>query len=770
MTTPTGQAPTPTASTTTSTAMAGGSTPSVGHEGGSGTSQSTPAGGEAQPTSAQTTGSAESTESSTSESPGAGPGGDATAATTRHGEGSRRKEALRRAERNVNGDFVARDKYIFFHGGERSVRLRQMSPGLVESAESAFIAPPGWDEVLVAYAKSRVLVLRGKAGHGKTAAAIRLLSRGGANPVYHVGSGELAVLAEVLQAGDLEERENENLRGAGFVLDHPAEFAAVRASALRGIEAALEIAQAHLVIAVGSAEPIRDPAFLDFAAELSGAPDRREVLSAHLGRLLDAQRAAELLGRPEIEELVAGDLTDDTPCSGVVSLAAALADEELTGKADVGRVRDRRSQQQAVSFEVWFAQLPDAKARCHAVALAVLGGAGQEAVTSAARSLHRRLVPRPNLVVSGSAGDEPSDRDPFHRTQSKLLSLLQARTRIETVQGPFGDAPVRTTEYCEPYLPNAVLRHVWTEYQFHDDLLDWLTELSDDSSYQVRILAATALGSLSLLSFDYVCGRILVPWAQSERPNRREAVAYALWVAAGDADLLGSVQELAGGWYADRGEPTCQATAARIHGLGLGALDPEAAIDMLMRLMVVDDEHVSIAIGEALGDLTADGDAALTQTVLGRLLEAAADYRTALTAELAFLQLAVLNLVEKPSTSVDPGGPRASTTVTWPALLELAGTQPVARDRIIGLWRAVLGSARFHNEAAGVFSAWAGSAQADPAQRDAFLRLARAVAQTDERCSRVLSRLAATWVSAENLTPLTDMSAALQRVLPRETP
>lgn len=698
-----------------------------------------------------------------------GSGGDATAATSRHGEGTIRNDALRQAARNVNGDLVG-NKYVFLHGGAGgTVTLRLMAPSLLECAASAFAFPPGWEELLVAQAKSRILVLRGRVGHGKTAAAIRLLLGRDADPIYHVSGTDLANLAEALQARDADEgADRGQLRGAGFVLDDPAEFAALQAGVLRGIEAALHGAQAHLVIAVGSAEPIRDQALLDFTVDLAGFPDRREVLLAHLGRVLEQEHAAELLGRIEIGKLVDAHLTEDTPCSGIVSLAVALADDELAGAADPDRVRERLSQRGSADFEAWFAQLPDAESRCHAVALAVLGGASQETVTRAARSLYQRLVPRGDLVLASSANDESAVRDPFRRTQGALFSLLRARTRADTVRGPYGPSPIRAVEYRDPAYPSAVLRHVWTQYAIQEDLLEWLAELVDDSSYQVRVLAGSALGGLSLLSFEYLREQILGPWASSPQPTQREAVAYALRVAADDRDLLPCIRGMTAWWYANADDRAAQATAARVHGLSQVSRDPVAAVDALVRLLVVDNLPLALAIGNALTDLLVDGSTELAAYVLAKLAAAARERRTAPAAELVFLLLNVQISIDHAPRAAAADGAAPGPGVSWPFLLSLAGARPDVRDHVIRLWQAVLESALFHREAEQVLSAWAGWAQNDTALGDAFLRLVRAVAYSHPHSARVLRKLADDWVDPEKLAPLREISAALRHVLPKE--
>jgi hypothetical protein len=260
-----------------------------------------------------------------------------------------------------------------------------------------------------------------------------------------------------------------------------------------------------------------------------------------------------------------------------------------------------------------------------------------------------------------------------------------------------------------------------------------------------------------------------VPWARSTKPRRRDAVAYALRFVAANAGLQANVRRLVSGWYADRGSPPAQATAARAWGLALGAADPFAAVEALERLSAVDDIRVTIAIGDSIVDLLGDAsdDLAGPQTddlarfVLARLLET-----LSLPGRAAMAQLVFLILADGLDTEVNAGD--GGTGTMWPFLLRLSDRVPATRTALVQLWRHVLNDARFPDQAQQVLTRWASAAEAEPAMRTAFLRLARAVVRGDERTQMIVGRIAATLTSEDNLRPLPLAGAGLQTVLDAE--
>lgn len=196
----------------------------------------------------------------------------------------------------------------------------------------------------------------------------------------------------------------------------------------------------------------------------------------------------------------------------------------------------------------------------------------------------------PDLVLAANADAPYEPPGPFRRTTTQLLQRLRARTEPLSLPAPQGRRlPALGLAYLDPEYPKRVLEYVWTDYQIHDLLLDWLGELAQNPSEQVRVRAGIALGVLTRLSFDFLFRNALAPWAESENTGHRDAVAFALRVAAADPELTPSVRALTTRWYRDRPRPLAQATAARVHGIALGPFDPVAAVDALERLFAIDD-------------------------------------------------------------------------------------------------------------------------------------------------------------------------------------
>jgi len=179
--------------------------------------------------------------------------------------------------------------------------------------------------------------------------------------------------------------------------------------------------------------------------------------------------------------------------------------------------------------------------------------------------------------------------------------------------------------------------------------------------------------------------------------------------------------------------------------------------------MTVDDTRVAIAVSHGLAELVETGDTDRARTILVRLAAATDDQRTAVAAQLVFLLLAVLMLVDRERPTAREG------TTVWPHLLNLATVGPAERDPVLRLWRRALEGPPLQDEAAAVLGTWAAAAEADPELCEAFVRLALAIAKDHDRSRRILLRLAAAWTADDNLAPLPKTGDALRRVLSRPT-
>jgi hypothetical protein len=695
-----------------------------------------------------------------------GPAG-AAATTSRPGGGSQRREYVRAAERlSIEGDPVGRDKNIYLIGGTQRARLRYLSARLSEPVEHAFVEPGGYADLRSKFEKRRAIILRGPAGCGKQGTAIRMLMDLGTAPLFQLDRQvDLTRLAEWIET-DLRGRDRIE-QGAGFVLLQPASFTSLYGSVLQGLDEVLNRAQARLVITVGSDIPVPDDDLFDYVVELTAPPDFHVITETHLEYRVGAALAGELLAREDIAREVSNHLATRASCKLASDLAEMIAEEaDRAGSApafDVARITAWKSRRGAEDFDTWFASLGDTRSRSFAIALAVLNGLPYDAVAKAARALYREFESPAYMVMSSPDDPPPEGRRPFLVPRREWLHRLRARVSETEVRGLYGLSYAEAVQYRDPGYVAEVMTRAFADYEAQDTLVNWLGDLTQDGSEQVRIFAAIALGKLTAGSFDYLSCNFLARWAGSDNPSQRDAVAYALRsVIATDPRLAGNVRLMVAGWYSNRDAPSEQATAARAHGVAYGPADPVKAFEALDRMTVINNARVAIAVGDSIADLLVDATDEFTCFVLRNLAESVRDRERSAAAQLVFLILAAPLDKEVPAAEPDGG------TVSWPLLLHLMGRLAGARPSIVSLWQHVLNDGLLSDQAEQVMTRWAGAAEGDPQIRQVFLRTARAVAADDQRSGMILSRYAAKWASSDNLLPLPDVSTALQSILTAE--
>ena len=695
---------------------------------------------------------------------GVGAGDAATDATSRPGLGSLRNEYLREAERlTVSGDAVGRDKNVYLIGGAQRVRLRRLAARQIEPVREAFVRPDGLDDIQTAFGKNRTVILRGPAGYGKQAIAIKMLADLCPGKLFQLDSAvDLARLAESIEI-DVDGRDRIE-QGAGFLLGKLA-LAGLYGSVLQNLDEALDRADARLVLTVGSDVPIPDPDLFDYIIDLRSAPKYRDIVESHLRLRLSPDQAGLLLARADVQEVIEGRLATGVSCKLAADLAKAIADAADASDDDDGfdieKIMTWNERRGAESFDTWFAGLGETRTRSFAVALAVLNGLPYDAVAQAARALYRAFD-RPQYMVLAAAEDtQPEGLRPFRMSRVEWLQRLHARIRETEILGVYGHSITETVEYQDPDYALKALRRAWSDYEVQDALIGWLGQLAKDATEQVRIRAGIALGRLALSSFDFLSCNVLGPWANGKVEEQREAVAYALRVVAGNARLRGNVRQLISSWYGNSGRPLAQATAARAYGVAFGPIDPSEAFKQLDRLAEVGDIRVATAIGDSVADLLEAASDEFACSVLSRLAESIYQPERSATLQLVFLIVAD-GLVEREKAAA------GASPVAWPTLLRLTTRLAEIRSAIVSLWRYVLNEALFYEQAEQVMSRWAAAAEGNAAVREAFLRLARAIARGDQRSLMILDRYCAQWVSVGNLSPFPVVSNALQTILTAE--
>jgi hypothetical protein len=686
----------------------------------------------------------------------------ATSAISQSGSSSARNQHVREAQ-HIAGDVVGGHKLVFLTGGEPPVELRPVSPRLDDEVRIAFVDPPGWHDLRHRVGQSRAVILRGDAWRGRSATAIRLLQTMNTVTIFDIDPradltrlgttiGELASGPASTGAAPVD--------GTGYLVRQPVDLTQIRGWLFDSLEHDLVRSNSRLVLTVDEGTTF-DEDVQRHVVDLPAVPAAREIFVSHLRWRLGDEAADEILREAGLKSLVDGRLDADPSFDDVAHLAEVIGLEQL-GAVDVERVKARIAVRRD-RFDVWFDSLPDLGARTFAIALAVLDGLSYEEVTKAARFLYARLDTDRQERFEKMPRWRPRNSDPFAVTAAQRLRLVRARSTDEMVRQSVGWVPATVVQFTNRSYANRTITRAWRDYQIQDELLDWLSELSRNSSEQVQVFAGTALGLLSTLSFDYVFNRVLNPAAASASMLERRSVALALRVAAEDRRLLPVVIGLVTVWYGDSARPNHQATAALAYGLSgrlaRRELDLLSSVDALDRLATVDDIDVAVAIGESLTTLVFADNLLVVPAVyetLGRWFD---DQTRASTGHLAFLMLCALLITDVG----DPDAPVAPTP--WPTLLHLATHHPHLRAPLLTLWHRVLDEAILHNEVDNVLTSWAGFAEGDEGLRDAFVRLVRAVASYSKRTRESLARLAADWVSEERLQPLPTVSAAVAAVV-----
>lgn len=639
-----------------------------------------------------------------------------------------------------------------------------MSRRQTEPVVHAFVAPDELDDIRLAFAKSRAVILRGPVGYGKQAIATRMLIDLCQGPRFQLDSAvDFAELAESIGTG-LAERDGIE-QGAGFLLNQPSNFSGLYASVLQRLEEALDRADARLVLTIDSTEPLPDPDLVDYIVNVHSVPRYQDIVASHLRFRLAPEQAGPLLARSDIRKVIVDQLATGASCKLAADLAkeiaaAADASDDEDG-FDIERIRSWNEQRGTESFDTWFASLGDTKTRSFAVALAVLDGLPYDAVAKAARALYRAFERPPYMVMASADDVRPVELRPFRMSRREWLLKLRARIKETEVQGAYGRSITEAVEYQDPEYRIKVIRRAWSDYEVQDALVSWLGKLARDDTEQVRIFAGTALGRLATWLFDFLSYHVLEPWANGKVREQREAVAYALRVVAANPQLRGNARQLISAWYANSSRPLAQATAARAYGVAYGPIDPAEAFKRLDRLCRVDDIRIATAIGDSVADLLEAGTDELAYSVLSRLADSSGEQESSAAVQIVFL-IAADGLIhwEREVADQDP--------VPWPFLLHMTRRLTEARSAVVRLWQSVLNGALFYEEAEQVMTRWAATAEVNPSVRGEFMRLARAIARGDWRCLLILERYCAIWSSADSLNPLPVVSSDLEAILTAE--
>ncbi|NMO50894.1 hypothetical protein HH310_06760 [Actinoplanes sp. TBRC 11911] len=695
---------------------------------------------------------------------GAG-GGQATEAT------DTRRKLTRARNMYIRGDQVGGDKLILRVGGAEPAPLREVDIALSDPVRHAFVDPEDWERTRAAVHDRRLVLLRGGSGHGRVAAAIRLLQVPSDRPIYQLERDvDLHRFPHWLETDATAEKPLPI--GAGFLLSDPTGKARLDGWVLHQIATALEQRDARMVLTLDVDLVLNDDDVRDFAVSLGRPRPHRDILASHLRWRLterfDGEAAAAMTDRILADERVA-EVIEEAFGDGIpVKIAANLAlmiDQQFDGeRVDVERLRRQLGERVVEDFDIWFGALPDVPSRSMAIALAVLNGLPYEHVARAARKLTDILDGPPQVVSDGTPMLQPPWRDPFTTSRREMLRMLRARTRQKTEFGNFGRTPIEVIEYIDRDRPRSVLDHVWHEYQFQRPILDWLRDLSTTPSLDVRTYVGTALGVLATYAFDFVHNHALREMALDDNPWSWDVVAYAMRIPAEDSRFYHPVRRMANRLHGNAQNGQAQATSARIRGHALAPIFLEPALIKLDALATVNDWRVAWGIGNSVADLLVEDDDRYGPVLLERIAQWQGDPRRTLCAQFVFQHVA-----QHVQWYVDVGKNGEQETEIWPGLLFLADRRPELRPMLVTCWVRLLNSSVMEPYASGALNDWADWADSYPDVLTAFIRLLKAVAATSPRTRAIVMRHAESWNWPDALFRLPDTTAAVTQALKART-
>ena len=457
--------------------------------------------------------------------------------------------------------------------GPGSTDRRGQAPGPVRSEVltdlvNRYVPPTGYEEFVTRLSSTRLLVLRGAPGTGRTATGLRLLDRL-ADSVARFGPD---TDLRALTTADLEPQSGYlHELSPGSVPPAPAEVDRLR-DYLAECGCYLVLIASHDIRHRDSFDgciadcPLPDPEEVFRQAvdyELSRLPGQEQVLrQAAITRPGGMQTPAEVHWL--VEHLIS-TVANSHPAVDLDLLNSDLATRYVSAwfepLAGLPTTTEGDEQVRLASFRI---------------ALAVLNDSPFDLVAKAAEELAE------TILITRSPRRKPG-RPVFARHREDYVANSRASMTPGTVKYLTVTAPATIVSFDDDRLPLAVLRQVWGLHNLRDPLLSWLESLSNDRRPQVYVRAALAIGLLTSWDFSYTFHERIEPWAMSKEPRRRWVAAVALDEASQNRDVAPVVREILDDWC-EKDSLALRWTAAIALGYDLGLRDPDDTLKELRKL------------------------------------------------------------------------------------------------------------------------------------------------------------------------------------------
>ncbi|WP_369200460.1 hypothetical protein [Streptomyces sp. PU-14G] len=544
----------------------------------------------------------------------------------------------------------------------------------------------------------RVLVLSGAPFTGRRSAALMLLQALGAMPVRAIDPNTRPTALKDEVGGD----------SRGYLVsdlvtgkDNPLrdiDLWAVR-DTLREREK-----DAFLVVTVGLFANLQGVDAVEWEP-----PSAQAVLRSHLhAQVLDPPREAELLALPIAREFLGREDHQLREAAAFAKALAAHAEGTISGEnlADVGPALVREQVRQ------WFA---DDETPLRDKAFLISLAAFDEAAYALTAELSDTLYAQFQKTEDGRS--EPRVGI-FGTSITTRLRLARAREYWEQEHTEWGPVDQRKAHFLAPRASGEVLREVWMSHpSARPALLTWLRGLARDGRPLVRTRAAVTAAVLARADLPSAMALLVEGWARSKL--YRDCLVAANALAMAHAVDAPNVPQILRSWCGNENEPRLRWTAIRAYAL-MGPTMPDEAFQALAdAARTSDDEQEAQHIAESVALLLSDESLPVRSRILRGLLELLHDGPSSRGLALQAFVLACTR-----------GDNRL--LLNWYA--QASSSRMADAERLIQLWRTVLGDLRYTNDALKALESWVHQAEDDPqAEQELMTLLPALVCSAEDR-------------------------------------
>lgn len=641
---------------------------------------------------------------------------------------------------------------------------RGQVPGPVRSEVLAelinrYVPPAGYETFVTLLSSTRLLVLRGAPGTGRTTTGLRLLAKLSDSVARFGPDTDLRELT----AADLEPQ-------SGYLHElrpHSVLPAPVQVDLLRD-----HLAERECYLVIIAPHDIRYRDSFEGCIADCPLPDPGEVFQRaveyEIGRLPEQD---QVLRRVAEKARPTGSGGPQTPAEVRWLVAHMMSTAATNGTvADPDLLSGNLA---ARYVSAWFeplAGLPvtaegDEAIRLAAfrIALAVLNDNPFNLVIEAAEDLAEQ-------ILTARSPRRTPGRPVFAHHWEDYAANSRASTGPGTVRFITATAPASMVAFEDDRLPLAVLGRAWAMHNLRDPLLNWLEELSNDPRPWVYMRAALVIGLLTSWDFSYAFYGRIDPWARSKELQRRWIAAVALDEASRNDDVAPVVREMLEDWCEGTFEQRW--TGAMALGYELGMRDPDKTLKELRKLGCWNDGELADMASWATARIFVLGG---IKPVI-RALSAWLDDDRRLVRQLglvAVLRIADMTVGERvdhfdltASTAVSGRWATTANLRRWPLLVALAHEDPSLLDPLADLVWQLTRSAQAEEASAITLKRWMRAGKKDPACIGPVGRFLALIGDDDSDRARLLHILRSLRLDRDDPLP-EDIAERLQLAIER---